>query len=98
MAFYVGCLGGSDLLGFFNVFVPDVFPLLLQETVEVQRRRRSEKSGRTHPLVPAVPELRDADVKAHTKGECASEDRRNVHACEERETSSLVICSFLDAG
>lgn len=50
MAFYVGCLGGSDLLGFFNVFVPDVFPLLLQERVEVQRRKRSEKSGGRTPL------------------------------------------------
>lgn len=35
MAFYVDRLGGSDLLGFFNIFVPDVFPLLLQEMAEV---------------------------------------------------------------
>lgn len=50
MAFYVGCLGGSDLLGFFNVFVPDVFPLLLHERVEVQRWRPSEKTGGRTPL------------------------------------------------
>lgn len=31
----------------------------------------------TYPLVPRIPELRDADVKAYAEGECAGEDRRD---------------------
>ena len=53
--------------------------------------RSSKHETRTYPLVPLIPELRDAKVETDAECERAGEDRRDENTCRDWSTQAWFV-------